>query len=247
MKVTFLGTNGWYNYENHETSCVFIEAKKVNLIFDLGSGIKNLNKINFTKKPTYLFLSHLHLDHIIGTHYLSSIKKLPNLEIILNKNYCKSFKKIFSEPYTLKYTKYKNRIKILTFNEKFNPKLPFHFISKKLNHSDPSYGFKFFLDNKIISYCTDTKYCENLFKLSNNSDLLILECNQIKKKNNYHLSFQEIKKNIRRFNTKKIALTHFGPEDFSSIKDRFLKLKKNINLHKNIKIIITKDLDYIKL
>ena len=80
MKVTFLGTNGWYNYENHETSCVFIEAKKVNLIFDLGSGIKNLKKINFTKKPTYIFLSHLHLDHIIGIHYLSNYDSLDTIE-----------------------------------------------------------------------------------------------------------------------------------------------------------------------
>ena len=247
MKVTFLGTNGWYNYDNHETSCVLVEAKKVNLIFDLGSGIKNLNKINYSIKPTYLFLSHLHLDHTVGTHYLSSIKKLPNLKIILNKKYYKSFKKLFSDPYTLKYTNYKNKIKILTFDKNSIPKLPFNFISKKLDHSDPSYGFKFFLDNKIISYCTDTKHCENIFKLSSNSDLLILECNQIRKKNNFHLSFQEIKKSITRFNSKKIALTHFGPEDFSSIKDRFSKLKKKINLYKNIKIFITKDLDFIKL
>ena len=69
----------------------------------------------------------------------------------------------------------------------------------------------------------------------------------MKKKNNFHLSFQEINKSISRFNSKKIALTHFGPEDFSSIEDRYLKLKKKINLHKNIKILITKDLDCIKL
>tara|TARA_B100001029_G_C15031075_1_gene436987 strand:+ start:156 stop:899 length:744 start_codon:yes stop_codon:yes gene_type:complete len=247
MKVTFLGTNGWYNYDNHETSCVLIEAKKTNLIFDLGSGIKNLNKINYSIKPTYLFLSHLHLDHTIGTHYLSSIKKLPSLKIIINKKYNESFKKLFSDPYTLKYSKYKNKIKILNFDTNSTPRLPFKFISKKLNHSDPSYGFKFFIDKKIISYCTDTKYCENIFKLSRNSDLLILECNQMKKKNNFHLSFQEINKSISRFNSKKIALTHFGPEDFSSIEDRYLKLKKKINLHKNIKILITKDLDCIKL
>ena len=55
MKVTFLGTNGWYNYDNHETSCVLVESKKYNLIFDLGSGIKNLNKIKFKKKNIYIY------------------------------------------------------------------------------------------------------------------------------------------------------------------------------------------------
>ena len=38
-----------------------------------------------------------------------------------------------------------------------------------------------FLDKKIISYCTDTSLCENIFKLSENTDLFILECNQLKK------------------------------------------------------------------
>ena len=247
MKITFLGTNGWYNYDNQETSCVLIEAKDFNLILDLGSGIKNLNKINLREKKTYLFLSHLHLDHIIGIHYLSSIKKLKNLKIIVNKKYLNSFEKIFNNPYTLKHSKHKNKIKIMTFSEVSKPKIPFDFIFKKLNHSDPSYGYKFFLDNKIVSYCTDTKYCENIFKLSKNSDLFILECNQMTRKNNFHLSFQEIKKNINKFNTKKIALTHFGPEDFTSVKDRFLKLNKKINLQKNIKFFITKDLDCIKL
>jgi ribonuclease BN (tRNA processing enzyme) len=247
MKITFLGTNGWYNYDNHETSCVLIEAKNFNLILDLGSGIKNLNKINLREKKTYLFLSHLHLDHIIGIHYLSSIKRLKDLKIIVNKKYLKFFEKIFNNPYTLKHSKHKNKIKIMTFSEVSKPKIPFDFIFKKLNHSDPSYGYKFFLDNKTVSYCTDTKYCENIFKLSKNSDLFILECNQMKIKNNFHLSFQEIKKNINKFNTKKIALTHFGPEDFTSVKDRFLKLKKKINSQKNIKFFITKDLDCIKL
>jgi len=247
MKITFLGTNGWYNYDNHETSCVLVEAKNFNLILDLGSGIKNLNNIKLKEKKTYLFLSHLHLDHIIGIHYLSSIKQLKNFKIIVNQKYLKSFKNIFNKPYTLKHSKYKNKIKIISFNDESKPKIPFEFISKKLNHSDPSYGYKFFLDNKIISYCTDTKYCENIFKLSKKSDLLILECNQMNKKDNFHLSYQEIKKNINRFNAKKIALTHFGPEDFSNVKDRFLKLKKKINLHKNIKFLITKDMYCVKV
>ncbi len=247
MKITFLGTNGWYNYDNHETSCVFIESKNFNLILDLGSGIKNLNKIKFKNRETFIFISHLHLDHVIGIHYLSSIAKLKNINIILHNKYLKKFKDIFSKPYTLKYKNYKNRINIISFNKKKYPNIPINFISKQLDHSDPSYGFKFFLDKKIISYCTDTKYCKNLFNLSNGADLLIIECNQFKKKNNFHLSFDEIKKNLSKFKTKKIALTHFGPEDFSSINERSAKLKKDIDLINNVELFITKDLFSLKI
>tara|TARA_Y100000591_G_C21720908_1_gene638692 strand:- start:41 stop:784 length:744 start_codon:yes stop_codon:yes gene_type:complete len=242
MKVTFLGTNGWYNYDNQETSCVLIESKKFNLILDLGSGIKNLTKIKFKSKKTFIFISHLHLDHVVGIHYLSSIAKIKNVNIILHKKYIKKFKNIFNQPYTLKFTNLKNKISIVSFDENNYPKIPVKFIAKKLDHSDPSYGFRFFMDNKILTYCTDTRYCKNLINLVSGSDFSIIECNQYKKKKNFHLSFQEIKKNIMKFNTSKIALTHFGPEDFETVKERSSLLKKEINLIKYIKFFITKDL-----
>lgn len=247
MKITFLGTNGWYSYQNFETSCVFVETKSYNLIFDLGSGIKNLNKIKYIKKPTYLFLSHLHLDHVIGVHYLNSIQKLDNLIIILNYKYLNFFRNIFNKPYTLGIKGYKFPIKILTFSKKKKPKIPINFEVYQLDHSDPSFGYKFLIDNKIISYCTDTKICSAIYKISNKSDLLILECNQLKKKNNYHLSFDEIKKNFNKLNAKKIALTHFGPEDFPKIEDRYNKLEKKLKFHYNNSFFITKDLDEIIL
>ncbi len=247
MKITFLGTNGWYNYKNTETTCIFVQSNKVNLILDLGSGIKNLNNIIFKDRPTYLFISHLHLDHIIGIHYLSMVKKLKDLTIIVHKNYYNNFKRIFNKPYTLKHTKYKRKIKFMTFAKNKNCKVPFKFLFKKLKHSDPSYGFKFFLENKIISYCTDTKYCNNIFELSKNSDLLILECNQFKMKNNFHLSFQEIKRNIEKFKTNKISLIHFGPENFKTLKDRHIKLKKKIKMNKKIQLFVTKDLDVLSI
>ncbi len=247
MKVTFLGTNGWYNYDNHETSCVLVESKIYNLIFDLGSGIKNLNKIKFKKKKTFIFISHLHLDHIIGIHYLSSISNLADINILLHKKYESKFKKIFNKPYTLKYNNYKNKIKIILFDEKHKTNIPINFVTKKLKHSDPSFGFKFFLDKKVISYCTDTEFCKNLISLSSGTDLAIIECNQYNKKKNFHLSFQEISKNLSKFKTKKIALTHFGPDDFFSVKERFYKLKKKVDLIKNIKLFIAKDFFSLKV
>ena len=128
MKVTFLGTNGWYNYDNHETSCVLVESKNYNLIFDLGSGIKNLNKIKFKKKQTFIFISHLHLDHVIGIHYLNSISNLGDINILLHKKYNSKFRDIFNKPYTLKYNNYKNKINIIPFDEKKKTNITINFI-----------------------------------------------------------------------------------------------------------------------
>ena len=166
MKITFLGTNGWYNHDNQETSCVLVESKKFNLILDLGSGIKNLNKLKFQPKETFIFISHLHLDHIIGIHYLSSILKLGDIKIVLHKKYIKYFKSIFNKIHKFKI--FGIRL-ILFLLMKINiPKFQLNLLQKNLR-IQTHLGYKFFLE-KIISYCTDTKYCTNLIKLSSGSD-----------------------------------------------------------------------------
>ena len=243
IKITFLGTAGWLGLNNSETSCILIEEKKFNLILDLGTGVKNINNIKIKKKPTFIFLSHLHLDHIIGVHYLNFIRDFPNLKIFTHALHYDSFKKLFNSPYTLNFKKYKKKIEIYKFSKKLNIDLPFQYTFKKLIHPDNSYGFKFIIQNKKIVYCTDTRYCKNILKLSKKSDLLILECNQIKKKNNYHLSANEIKKNFNKFSSQKIVLTHYSPDEFKNYKERNIKLKKL----KNLNINILKDLDVIFL
>ena len=75
MKITFLGTNGWYATQTGNTICTLIETEKYNLVLDAGNGIYKLEKYLDFKKPVFLFISHLHIDHIEGLHILSHFKK----------------------------------------------------------------------------------------------------------------------------------------------------------------------------
>lgn len=55
-------------------------------------------------------------------------------------------------------------------------KLPFPVEALTLNHPVPTLGYRISLDGRVISYCSDTGYCENAVILSRSADLLISEC-----------------------------------------------------------------------
>ncbi len=74
MKITFLGTNGWYDTKTGNTNCVLVETNQYYLIFDAGGGIYKLDQYVKEDKPLYLFLGHLHLDHTSGFHILNKFK-----------------------------------------------------------------------------------------------------------------------------------------------------------------------------
>ena len=73
IKVIFLGTNGWYDTKTGNTICTLIETEDYFIILDAGNGLHKIDQYitSTSKKPIYLFLSHFHLDHIVGLHILS--------------------------------------------------------------------------------------------------------------------------------------------------------------------------------
>ena len=70
MKITFLGTNGWYNSPTGNTICILIESADYYIVLDAGDGFYKLSEYIIKDKPAFLFLSHFHLDHISGLHTL---------------------------------------------------------------------------------------------------------------------------------------------------------------------------------
>ncbi len=75
MKITFLGTNGWYDTSTGNTICILVETDKYNIVLDAGNGLYKIDRYISSEKPVYLFLSHFHLDHIIGLHILGKFNQ----------------------------------------------------------------------------------------------------------------------------------------------------------------------------
>lgn len=67
MKICLLGTGGYFPNDHRHTACIWIPEH--GLVFDAGTGIYRLNQLPVQARYE-LFLSHAHLDHVIGLTYL---------------------------------------------------------------------------------------------------------------------------------------------------------------------------------
>lgn len=222
MKVVFLGTNGWYDTETGNTSSVFVETKDQYIVLDAGSGIYKLDRYINNSKPIYLFLSHFHLDHIIGLHALDRFEFAQGLYIVGQSGTRNVLSTIINLPFTipLHQLKYKTAIYEMPEEQEI---IPFTVTSLQLKHSSKCLGFRFEIENSVLSYCTDTGYCDNAVELARDADLLITEC-ALKigesDENWPHLNPQVAARIACEGNARRLALVHFDGNIYKTFRER---------------------------
>ncbi|HWR01106.1 MAG TPA: MBL fold metallo-hydrolase [Chlorobaculum sp.] len=176
MKVVFLGTNGWYDTPAGNTICILIDIEKASIILDAGSGLYKADRYFSAGKPVHLFLSHLHLDHIIGLHLLNKFDIPQGLTIHCRKGDKESLNKIIAPPYSLPFSSLPYSVDIEEVDADLIELDGFSVQAALMMHSVPTIGFRLSLEGKTITYCPDTGYCDNAVRLAESADLLIAEC-----------------------------------------------------------------------
>jgi len=223
MKLTFLGTNGWYDTLTGNTICSFIETKKYYIILDAGHGLYKIDQyIKEPKKAIYLFLSHFHLDHITGLHILNKFNFKQTLNIYGQKGTGKILNNVVKSPYTVPFSELQFPVKINELAEGKH-QTPFPLECRFLIHPSPCLGYRFMIEDKIITYCTDTGVSSNAVILAKDADLLITECSlKLGEANGNwpHLNPLDAIKIAEKAKSKKLALTHFDANNYLSMKER---------------------------
>src|SRR3989344_5082776 len=100
MKITILGTNGWYDTAAGNTPSVFSETKTDYIILAAGFGFYKAKALIGPEKPVSLFISHFHLDHIIGLHTLPIFKIPQGIDIYLPRPMERYLRSFLKRPYT---------------------------------------------------------------------------------------------------------------------------------------------------
>jgi ribonuclease BN (tRNA processing enzyme) len=221
MKVTFLGTNGWFDTDCGNTICTLIETKTAYIILDAGNGIHKASKYIKKEMPVYLYLSHFHIDHIEGLHTLAKFK-FKSLEIIGQTGIKATIKEFLAPRYSIPVHKLPFPCNVTGVKEGWH-KSPFKFRALQLVHSSKCFGYRFEIDGKVVSYCTDTGYCKNAAELSRNADLLISECALLsgQTSNSWpHMNPQLAAKLAVESKAKKLALTHFDAALYTTMLKR---------------------------
>ncbi|MBY8992586.1 MAG: MBL fold metallo-hydrolase [Candidatus Lokiarchaeota archaeon] len=228
MNITFLGTNGWYATDLGNTTSTIISSDEFYIILDAGDGIYKIDQYIDTEKPIILLLSHLHLDHIIGLHTFAKLPFTQEINIYGYKGTKNGINLIIKHPYSSPLIDLPVSVQIHDLNEgKRN--IGFPLTCKLLVHADPCLGYRLELENKIITYCTDTGLCPNLYELAKDADIFITECSYKPGQEEWgwpHLKPEEAAVVAVKSKVKKLVLTHFDASSYKTLQDRKIAEKK---------------------
>lgn len=239
LKLTFLGTNGWYPTETGNTVCALIETPDRYIVLDAGDGMGKLDEYATNQgKPVDVFLSHFHLDHVYGLHVQPKFSFKSEMRIFGQTNTKKFLATLVNHPFTAPPELLRSKVTFHDLKEGKNTIEPPDGVKGKpysvtclpLVHADPCWGFRFELpdgDNKAktISYCTDTGPCENIVSLSDNADVLITECSLLAGEQIPpswpHLNPETAAKLANEAGCRKLLLTHFAAHKYGTHEKRF--------------------------
>ena len=174
IEVIFLGTNGWYATNLGNTISTLISTKDFYILLDAGDGIYKIDQYITADKPIVLLLSHLHLDHIIGLHTFAKFAFKQKIDIYGYTGTKNRINQIIDHPFSSPFKGLQLDIHIHDLNEGQH-EIGFPITCKLLVHADPCLGYRISLENKIITYCTDTGLCPAIYDLAQNADILITE------------------------------------------------------------------------
>ncbi len=222
MKVTFLGTNGWYDSVTGNTCSALVQSKDYDIIFDAGNGLAKADRYISQKKPVFLFISHFHIDHIAGLHTLVKFRFRKELNICVQSGSLALLNTFVADPFTVPFDQMPFPVKIHELDEGMH-ELPFRVECRPLIHPAPCFGYRVEIDGRVITYCTDTGVCDNAVILARDADLLITECSLKPGEENPtwpHLNPEDAIGIARRAQAKRLALTHFGAENYKTLAER---------------------------
>ncbi|MFH1460196.1 MAG: MBL fold metallo-hydrolase [Candidatus Omnitrophota bacterium] len=222
MQVIFLGTNGWFDTDTGNTICTLIKTKTCNIILDAGFGIYKADRYLENKNPTFLFLSHLHLDHTVGMHALAKFKFPKGLTVITPVGTKTALNKIIAQPFTIAFKNLSFKVNVLCAKKQMRFAQG-RVQTAELVHQSRCFGYRFEFQNKVITYCTDTGVCENILKLAQGADLLITECALRQDQDDQgwpHLDPTHAANLAKKSKARKLVLTHFDADNYPTKKAR---------------------------
>lgn len=222
VKVIFLGTNGWYSTLTGNTVSVLIETGERWIIFDAGDGLCKADRFINDDKPIHLFISHLHLDHIIGLHALCKFRFKQGITVFGPAGFERKLRGVICNPYSVGFDDLPYPVEFRELKEGSH-NLGHEVLVLKLTHSVECLGYRDDLDGRAVSYCLDTGPCANATRLGASADLLITECSLKSGEsggNWPHMNPETAATLARDSHASKLAIIHFNPFLFPSFSDR---------------------------
>lgn len=161
------------------------------------------------------------LKNVKGLHTLPIFNLAQGIDIYLPRGGERLLRGFLRRPFTSPPLVLPTRIRLRDATKK--TRFAFGFEAMRLQHSVPCYGYRFDIEGRRITYCTDTGMCRNLTRLAKNTDLLMTECALSpcdKSANLFHLTPQTAAHAASKAGAKKLFLVHFDPGKYPTFAAR---------------------------
>ena len=173
MEVHLLGTGGYHPNESRHTACVMIP--ELGIVFDAGSSFFRVRN-HITTKHLDIFLTHAHLDHVVGLTFLKDVLFEQDVSRVTVHGRSTKLRAVqehlfhkaifpaapqFDTAALEKVTQLSGNIRVASFD---------------LDHPGGSVGFRLDTPGASLAYVTDTTKNGNYLDEIWNVDLLIHEC-----------------------------------------------------------------------
>lgn len=247
FKVTFWGVRGSIPCPGPKTlkyggntSCVEVNCGEFNLIFDAGTGLKNLGDVLQGKELNYdIFMSHTHIDHVSGFPFFkpaysskSRLKMWAGHLKPRGRSLKRVMESVMDQPLfpitvdlleaTIIWTDFEAGEII-----ELSPDITLH--TTPLNHPEGATGYRVNYQGKSVCYVTDTEHNEeildqNILALIKDADLVIYDSTYTDEeypqyKGWGHSTWQEGMRLCQAANAKKLVIFHHDPSHSDEVMD----------------------------
>lgn len=89
---------------------------------------------------------------------------------------------------------------------------PFGYDLVPLRHHPTSLGYRLRVDGRTVAISGDTRWCDELERLSAGADLLVLECTSPRPNPHAHVSLDELRAGVERLGAERVVLVHTTDE-----------------------------------
>lgn len=233
IKLTLLGTGTFFVTKDLSSSSFLLEADGKKILIDCGPGtLMRLSQVGIRPKDIdFVFITHFHADHtsdlfpffmnlrLEDTFFKVKPKKFPH---IIGPKGVYNFILESSKNYRLLSVEGWEKIKFsdVEKQQKFgNIKTE----SFKVEHTP--YGldaggvaYRFTIDGKVITFSGDCGKCSGIEKATKDADIFVCDASFLKEiKGTIHMNSYDIGDVSQNSDVKKVILTHFYPQNDTTI------------------------------
>lgn len=223
VSVTFIGTGDAFNSGGRRSSSYLVTAGDTRLVIDCGPttphGLKALGED--PGRVNAVLQTHFHGDHVLGLpmmllHHQIQGGPPGGLTVVGPPELERLALEIYGLVYGRSAEKLKEKPEVARFVQaRIGDSITLGDIAIQVHgvtHNPESIGYRICAYGRVLAFTGDTKWDDRLTALAEGSDLLVIDCTWLGDPIGDHLSYREIHEKRARLPSKRIVLSHFGPD-----------------------------------